>query len=76
MTAIVEINGKKAVIKDYHWTSPDNDLARTLNGLLEPGGPSGADPNPDGTVAQDAVKKFGGRVISISPSESKTGVIY
>lgn len=76
MTAIVEINGKRAVVKDYHWSSADEALATMLNALLNPNGPSGADPNPDGTAAEEAVKRLGGRIISVDETESEDGVVY
>lgn len=76
MTAIVEINGTRAVIRDYVWHSTDKALETVLNTLLDPLGPSGADPNPDATAAEEAVKRLGGRVISADETESEDGVVY
>lgn len=76
MAAIVEINGDKAIIRDYKWSSSNRQLAEILNTMLDPLGPSGADPNPDGTAAEEAVRRLGGRVISIDETESEDGVVY
>lgn len=76
MTAIIEVNGKRAVVKHYHWTSSDAELAELLNGMLDSVGPSGADPNPDETAARAAAEALGGRFISADPVDSEPGVIY
>ena len=76
MPATVMIDGKEAMIKDYVWVSGDKELINMLNEILPLGGPSGADPNPDGTAAQEAVKVLGGKVLKIVPVEFDPEVIY
>ena len=59
----IEIAGIRATIKDLDWTSKDKSVEKVLNSLLSPWGPSGADPYPDLTAAQEAVDKFKGKII-------------
>lgn len=59
----IEIAGTRATIKDLDWTSEDKSVEKVLNSLLNPWGPSGADPYPDFTAAQEAVDKFKGKIV-------------
>ncbi len=59
MSAIIEVEGTKATVDGYKWTSEDEDLQRFLTLQLDPTGPSGADPNPDLHAAQNAVEVLG-----------------
>ena len=72
----VLVGGTPATINNYVWRSKDVRLADMLNGRLPWYGVSPADPNPDLTAAQDAVKKFGGEVLSFTPVEYVKGRIY
>lgn len=76
MAATIEINGIEAMIEEYHWTSKDATLAGILNTLLDPLGPSGADPNPDLHAAQAAVAELGGEVVSYDETEYEEGRVY
>ena len=69
MPVVVEIGGEKAEINDYKWTSEDKVLQGLLNSMIDPIGPSGADPYPDLTAADDAVKRLGGKVVEIPKQE-------
>ena len=63
MSVTMSVAGKEAVIDGYVWASDDELLEQFLNSMLDPGGPSGADPNPDLNAAIDAAGKLGGKVI-------------
>ncbi len=81
MSAIVELFKVTCIFNDdlYKWSSPDNPaIARLLNSLLDSGGPSGSDPNPAGTAAQEAKRTFGTKIIDIEstvPSKETRGVV-
>ena len=72
----VIIDGEPATINNYVWASPAEGLADLLNSELPWHGAGPSDPNPDLTAAQDAVKKFGGEVLSFTPVEYVEGRIY
>ena len=72
----VLIGKTPATIDGYVWESPDVLLASLLNGFLPWYGVSPSYPNPDLTAAQDAVKRFGGEVLSFTPVEYVEGRIY
>lgn len=76
MSATVEIGGFKATITDGQWTSDNPALAQILTALLPTWGPSGADPNPDLHIAQNAVKQLGGTVLEYDETEFEEGVVY
>jgi hypothetical protein len=69
--AKITIAGFEAEVKDYKWTCPESpELEGLLNARLNPGGPSGSDPNPDRTAAQNAVKFLGGKVTDPGPDSA------
>jgi len=76
MSAIIEVNGIRATINGYQWTSSNKDLEQTLNLMLDPYGPSGADPNPDATAAQAAIDKLGGKLIRFDKDTSRPGTVH
>jgi len=76
MTATIFILGKKATITDYEWRADNPAVANLLNSLLDPAGPSGADPNPDLTTAQEIAIRFNGEVLDFEPVKSETGIVY
>jgi len=59
----VKIGGIRAAIKDYEWLSKDKKLAKMLNAMLDPLGPSGADPYPDLMAARQAMERLGGEIV-------------
>ncbi len=63
MPATIRIGDTEATIDGYRWTCEDTTLERLLNLMLDPFGPSGADPNPDVTAARRAAVRLGGEVI-------------
>lgn len=70
----VEIHGIEAAIDDYQWTSDDEKLAEILNLMLDPLGPSGADPYPDLTAASEAMERLGGEVVSFDEPDTEVTV--
>ena len=76
MSVIVKVFGVSATIDGYHWTSEFEELANMLNAMLDPDGPSGADPFPDHTAATDAVEKLDGKIISFDEPSFDPDVIY
>jgi hypothetical protein len=76
MPVTVEIGGVPATISRYVWKSKDKGLQKTLQLMLDPIGPSGADPYPDLTAAKEAVKKLGGKVTDHgTPAKYEPGVV-
>lgn len=63
------IQGIPVIINDHEWTSTDKDLERLLNSMIDPAGPSGADPYPDKTYAMEAIEALGGRIVEASPPD-------
>lgn len=76
MAATVEIGGSRAAIMDGVWSSDNKVLLDTLNLLLDPLGPSGADPNPDLHTAQAAVARLGGELIDYDKTAYVEGRVY
>jgi len=59
----IKIGDVEATIENYEWSSKDKRLEKMLNARLDPDGPSGADPYPDLTAAQEAVDSLGGEIV-------------
>lgn len=59
----IKIGDTEATIENYEWSCKDKLLRQVLNGMLDPLGPSGADPYPDLTAAREAVAKLGGEIV-------------
>jgi len=59
----VRIGDTEATIKNYEWSSKDKRFERMLNAILDPLGPSGADPYPDLTAAQETIDSLGGEIV-------------
>ena len=76
MSATVIIGGEKATIDGYEWTSDNQALEDLLNAMLDPLGPSGADPNPSLTAAQEAVKRLGGEVVRFDKPKFDPEAVY
>ena len=79
MGALVQIDGRKAFLRQGSWISADPELEARLNQatetwIQETGGPAVSDSNPERTVARTMAKRFGGRVlihVRGDPSESR-----
>ena len=76
MSATVKIYGQTATIDGWKWTGEDEELVALLNSMLDPNGPSGADPDPGGNEAARVAKELGGEMVSRDPVESEPGVVY
>lgn len=72
----VNIGGDIAEIKDYEWAGDNDALVDLLNAMLDSGGPSGADPNPNLTAAQAAISRLGGEILYADEVEYVEGRIY
>lgn len=72
----IDIAGNVATIKGYKWSGDNNVLVSLLNAMLDPAGPSGADPNPDLTAAQAAIDALGGEITRADETEYVEGRIY
>lgn len=60
----VKFGQYEAEIEGYRWTCEDLPaLEDLLNAMLHPLGPSGADPYPDYTAAEDAAKRLNGEIV-------------
>jgi hypothetical protein len=67
----------EATIEDYEWRSSDARIASSLRQFLPLYGPSGADPDPDRTVAEAAIATLGGEIIQADePPELDPEAIY
>jgi len=76
MSATIRIENVEATISEYVWSCEDATLKAVLNGLLDPLGPSGADPAPDLHAAQAAVEALGGEVVSYDEVDFVKGRVY
>ncbi len=72
----VNIGGDVAEIEGYEWTGDNDALVDLLNAMLDSAGPSGADPNPDLTAAQNAIDRLGGEIVHADEVEYVEGRIY
>ncbi|MEK7753231.1 MAG: hypothetical protein AAB654_15005 [Acidobacteriota bacterium] len=79
MGALIQIDGRKAFLRQGSWMSADLELEVRLNQateawIQETGGPAVSDSDPERTVARTLAKRFGGRVLTHvrgDPSESR-----
>lgn len=76
MSARIKIGEMTATCDHYHWKASSPELERLLNAMLDPLGPSGADPNPDYHAALKATELLGGEVVSYDSTEYEEGVVY
>jgi hypothetical protein len=77
MMVTVDFVGAVAVISEMVWSCEDAQFQDLLNSMLDPLGPSGADPDPDHTAAMDAIKRLGsGKVTRRDEVEYVEGRIY
>jgi hypothetical protein len=75
MAATVKIDGQTSKIDGYEWAG-DEPLTLLLNSLLDPAGPSGGDPNPEWTAANEAIKQLGGEILSFDRLDFDSSAIY
>lgn len=68
----IELAGVMAIIENYEWASDNKHLQDALNAMLDPLGPSGADPYPDLTAATEAMEKLGGEVVEYDEPKDDT----
>jgi len=69
MGAVVQFEWGKYRIEDREWTQTDGEempgFVDVLHSMIDPDGHSGADPYPDLTIAEEAAKAYGGKVIEV-----------
>ena len=76
MSATINTHLGQATCTNYHWEADNETLAKYLNVLLDPNGPSGSDPNPDLTAARVAVNEIGAKIVDYDDLEAVPGRIY
>ena len=78
MAVRVKLWERELEVEYYEWRCPSlPQLAEWLNEQRPDGGASGADPNPDLTLAEGVVEKWGGRIVDTGwPPQRDSGVIY
>lgn len=68
MSAIVRVDGRKAILRHGHWISADRSLEARLNAATDAwirstGGPPVSDSDPERTTAREISVQLGGRVV-------------
>ena len=58
MASAILIGRQVAVCRDYVWEAGEPVVARLLNARRDKDGPAGCDPDPDFSLAQDAVAEL------------------
>jgi hypothetical protein len=58
MPVTIRIFGEIAKVVGYKWHCTDPEVLDMLQVTLHPDGPWGSDPNPDYTVAKDAIEFY------------------
>lgn len=76
MSATIRIGDVEAQVDAWVWTSEEASLAAMLNAALPPFGPSGGDPNPDLTLAQQVAEALGGKLVRFDSVPSLPGRVY
>ncbi|MBI4877133.1 MAG: hypothetical protein HY822_21065 [Acidobacteria bacterium] len=77
MGLLVQIDGRKAFLRQGVWVSADGKLEARLNQatedwIRETGGPPLDDSDPERTVARTLAERFGGRVLLHQPGDAGT----
>lgn len=72
----VTIGGMRAVAAGRAWLEGDEPLLTMLRGLLQVRDATGYDPFPALTIAQEAVARYGGRIVDQAPPEYVEGRVY
>ena len=76
MAATINIYGLMATADGYEWECRDPVTKALLDTLLDPAGPSGADPNPDYHLALAAIEEFGAEMVRFDDTEWEPGLVY
>jgi acetyl-CoA acetyltransferase len=76
VSARIRLGDHTATCTDYHWHSDHQPTADMLNAHLHPHGPSGADPNADGTMARRMAERYGGTVEHVDDVPFDPNVVY
>jgi len=77
MAATVRIRGFVAKItNELIWECSDSVMRKLLNSMVDPDGPSGADPNPPLTVADQVIAVLGGKIVSFDEEPYDPDVVY
>lgn len=72
----VEIGGQNATIEGREWESGDPTLLQSLTQDLAMRQAPLYDPYPDLSIAEEAVRVYGGRIIQQDPPEHVAGRVY
>ena len=75
MECTILILGERATLKDWHWTSSSEELAKELNDSL-PAPPGPEDPQPEINEATRIAELYGGEVIHEVPYVHVPGRVY
>jgi hypothetical protein len=77
MGVLVELGGILAAFEEGEWKCDDPSTKAVLDTLVDPEGPSGADPDPDMTMAEKA-KRVGAVFLSRNnrPDSIDPKVVY
>lgn len=73
---VIEIGGQRAIIVGRQWQCDREVIRAILQSDADITDLPAADPFPDLTIAQVAVKAYGGRVIEQTLPAADKGVIY
>ena len=77
MAATLELANTKVTITDEMQIVCEDRIIKSLvESYLEPGGPSGADPNPTYTLAKKLEIDLGAKIIKFDPTEGPEIVEY
>ncbi len=77
MAVVIEIGGALATVDEYQWSSDDRTIERLLNRRRQEFGPSGSDPDPDRTLAFEAVRSLGAVIVrDDNKPVAKEGRVY
>ena len=76
MNATIELAGMQATIDGWNWTGSDEGLVALLNAMLDPDGPSGADPAPNTHEARRVAELLGGKVLEFELPEYDPEAVY
>lgn len=77
MSVTIRIADIEATIQNLQWTCDDEDILAMLQSFVPRHGPSGADPWPDMTVAQEAMRLMRGTLVaSDPPPPPREGEVY
>jgi len=76
MNASIELAGMQATIDGWEWKGEDEQFIARLNSMLDPDGPSGADPAPNTHEARRVAELLGGKVLEFELPEYDPEAVY